>query len=161
VHVPYEKLVADPETHLRAICTAAGLEYTPDLIEYQKASVDGEGLGDPIGVQQHDRPTTASVDKWARSVAGDEKRTALLQKMLAALQDEDLATFGFTRESVWDALAQVTPEQAEKARKKAKKWDRYAVERRALLVLRRNIHHNALGRLLTKVRFYCDVLLRE
>lgn len=161
VHVPYEKLVADPEAHLKAICDKAGLTYDPKMIEYQSASVDGEGLGDPIGVKQHDRPTTASVDKWARSVAGDDKRIALLHQMLAALQDDDLATFGFTRDSVWDALAKVSPEQAEKARSKGKKWDRYAVERRALLVLRRNIHHNALGRLLTKVRFYCDVLLRE
>ena len=37
---------------------------------------------------------------------------------------------------------------------------RYSLERRLLVRLRRNIHHNALGRLVRRVRTVCDVLLR-
>jgi acetylornithine/succinyldiaminopimelate/putrescine aminotransferase len=55
----------------------------------------------------------------------------------------------------------VSKEAAEKAQNKAKKWDRYHVERRALTQLRKGIHGSTLGKLLTKVRFYCDVMLRE
>jgi len=161
VHVRYEELVADPETHLKAICAAADLDYDPDMITYNKAEVQGEGLGDPIGVQQHDRPTTASVDKWARAVAGHEARQALLQQMIARISDEDLATWGYTRESLWAPLEGVSTEQAATARRGARRWDRYRLERWLLLHLRRNIHHNALGRLLARVRLYCDVLLRE
>lgn len=161
VHVAYEELVADPENHLARICEKAQLEYLPEMVTYKKAAVHGEGLGDPIGVEAHDRPTTASVHKWARGVAHDEARIALLQRMVGALSDEDLATWGFTRESLWAPLEAVDAAVAARARAKSKKWDRYAVERRALLVLRRNIHQNALGRLLKRLRFTLDVLLRE
>ena len=37
---------------------------------------------------------------------------------------------------------------------------RYSLERRVATRLRKNIHHNALGRLVRKVRWACDVLLR-
>jgi len=38
---------------------------------------------------------------------------------------------------------------------------RYALERKLLVALRRNIHQNALGRVLKRVRFALDVVLRE
>jgi hypothetical protein len=38
---------------------------------------------------------------------------------------------------------------------------RYGLQRKALVALRRNIHHNALGRVLRRVRFALDVMLRE
>ena len=38
--------------------------------------------------------------------------------------------------------------------------DRHALERRLLVRLRRNIHRNALGRVVRKLRDACDVLLR-
>jgi len=161
LHVPYEDLVADPEPHLQRICACAGLDYLPELVNYGSATVDGAGLGDPIGVKQHSKPTTASVHKWARSVAHNPARTALLQTMLSALSDEDLATWGTSREALWEPLAGVDEATALTAQRRAKKWDRYALQRRVLLVLRRNIHQNALGRLLTRLRFTLDVLLRE
>jgi hypothetical protein len=38
---------------------------------------------------------------------------------------------------------------------------RYRLERKALVALRRNIHQNALGRVLRRLRFALDVVLRE
>jgi len=38
---------------------------------------------------------------------------------------------------------------------------RYRLERKLLVALRRNIHQNALGRVLKRVRFGLDVVLRE
>lgn len=160
-HVRYEALVQTPEAELEAICRIAGIAFDPDMVDYGKKGVEGEGLGDPIGVKAHDRPTTASVHKWAREVAGNDERIALLHQMVARLTDEDLAVWGFDRETLWKPLEEVDAEQARAAQRTAKKWDRHHVERRALLVLRRNVHDNALGRTLQRVRFYCDVLLRE
>lgn len=160
-HVVYEELVADPEGRMQALCEATGMTYTPDLVEYGSKEVDGTGLGDPIGVGRDSRPNTKSVHKWAEQVAGNAERIALLEQMVASIADEDLATWGYTRESLWEPLNAVDPERARAARAKPKKWDRYSVERRALVVLRRNIHGNLLGRLLQRVRFTCDVLLRE
>src|SRR5690606_1240119 len=105
--------------------------------------------------------TTASVDKWTQSVAGDPAREHLLQQILAALSDDDLAVWGFTRESLWAPLAEVAPERAQVATRRARAWDRHHLQRRVLLHLRRNIHHNALGRLLKRARSTLDVLLRE
>jgi hypothetical protein len=160
-HVRYESLVADPHTELRNICALADLPYHDDLVEYQRKAVEGQGLGDPIGVGENERPTTASVNKWAREVVGMPERIALLERMVAQLSEADLATWGHDRASLWHALEGVDPEQAKSVQQKAKKWDRHHLERRLLLTLRRDIHHNALGRALQRVRFYCDVLLRE
>ncbi|MCO4744578.1 MAG: sulfotransferase [Proteobacteria bacterium] len=160
-HVQYESLVADPETHLRAICAAAEIPYSDELIEYGSKKVEGKGLGDPIGVAQHNRPTTSSVHKWAKQVAGNRDRIAQLEAMVQRLDDEDLERFGTPREALFEPLNGVDEDAAAQAQRKVTKWDRYSVERRALLVLRKNIHQNTLGRTLKKVRFYCDVLLRE
>jgi hypothetical protein len=160
-HVRYEDLVADPEAELRRICAAAGMDYTPAMIDYGSKEVAGEGLGDPIGVSQDSRPNLKSVHKWARNVAHNEARTALLRRMVDRIPDEDLEVFGFDRESLWAPLAEVSAEAALKAQHRAKKWDRYSLERRLLTVLRKDIHARWYGRLLAKFRFYADVLLRE
>ena len=87
VHVTYEELVDNPQAQLRRICETAGIDYRDDLVRYGEVAVEGAGLGDPIGVAQHDRPTTASVHKWTRNVAGDDVRTTLLQQMVARIDD--------------------------------------------------------------------------
>jgi hypothetical protein len=160
-HVRYEDLVQDPEKELRAICAAADMPYTPEMIEYGKKGMEVEGLGDPIGVGKDTKPNTKSLHKWAREVAHDPVRTEMLRQMVAGVSDEDLAVFGYDRESLWAPLADVSPEKAAEARSKAKKWDRYAVERRMLTVLRKDIRSRWYGRALEKFRFYADVLLRE
>lgn len=160
-HVRYEDLVADPEKELQAICAAADMPFLPEMVNYGSKKLEVEGLGDPIGVAKDTKPNTKSVHKWARQVVGDEHRIALLHRMLAPLNDRDLEVFGYDRDSLWTPLAEVDEAAAAKAQKQAKKWDRYHLERRALLWLRRDIHGSALGKLLERVRFYADVLLRE
>lgn len=159
-HVRYEDLVADPEKELRAICAAAGMDYTPDMIEYGQKGLDAEGLGDPIGVKKDSRPNTKSVHKWARDVAHNPRRIAMLQEMLRYVDDEDLAVFGFTRDGLWEPLKEVDEKKALEVQRAAKKWDRYHVERRALVWLRKDMHGSLLEKLLRKLRFYTDVLLR-
>ena len=161
VHVRYEDLVADPHTHLARICETANLEFLPEMVNYGQVKVEGAGLGDPIGVAQDSRPNTASVHKWAQAVAGAEDRIALLHRMVARVDDADLSTWGYDRESLWAPLSDVNPTAALTAQKTARKWDRYSLERRILLLLRRNIHTNLLGRGLKRLRFVLDVLLRE
>ena len=159
-HVRYEDLVADPEKELRAICAAADIAYTDDLIDYGKKKVEGKGLGDPIGVAKDSRPNTKSIHKWAASVAHNPARLAMAHRMIAACTDEDLAVFGYDRDSLWAPLADVSPEAAKKAQAKAKSWDRYALERRMLVWLRKDIENRWYGKLLRKLRFVIDVLLR-
>jgi hypothetical protein len=160
LHVRYEDLVSKPESELAAICDYAQVSYHPDMIEYGNKQAHGRGLGDPIGVSAHDRPITASVDKWASEVAGAPTRCQILQNTLARLVDEDLAIWGYTRENLWDPVDEVDPEAARLARSAVKRWDRHAMKRKALLLFRRNIHSSVRGRLLKQLRFAIDILLR-
>lgn len=161
-HVRYEDLVADPETELKAICAAANMEYSPEMIEYGQKKMEVQGLGDPIGVAKDSKPNTKSVDKWARNCAHNPERIAMLEEMIRYVDDEDLAVFGFTREALWAPLAEVDPEAAAKAQKAAKKWDRYHLERRTLKWLRQpSVKEGAIGGALDRVRFYADVILRD
>lgn len=160
-HVRYESLVVDPEAELQAICAAAGMEYDPGMVNYGQKQLEAKGLGDPIGVKADTRPNTKSIHKWAVNVAHNPERIEMLRAMTARLDDADLETLGYTRESLWAPLADVDPAKATAAQTQAKKWDRYHLERRTLKWLRRDIHGSMLGNTLAKVRFYCDVLLRE
>ena len=160
-HLRYENLVTDPEATMSALCAYAGMAFDPSVIEYGNKEVDGKGLGDPLGVAKDKRPNTKSLHKWADEVAGNERRIAILREQMNHVTDEDLALWGYTRESLWEPLARVDKAAAQKAQHKAKKWDRYHLQRRLLVALRRDIHTSAFGRLLKKARFILNVLLRE
>jgi hypothetical protein len=160
-HVRYEDLVSDPEAQMKSLCDYAGMTFDPAMIDYGSKKVEGKGLGDPIGVSKDSRPNTKSLDKWAAEVAGNERRMEILREQLANVTDEDLAIWGFTRESLWKPVENVKPETALKVQSKARKWDRYHLQRRVLVRLRKNIRTNALGRVLGRMRFTIDVLLRE
>jgi hypothetical protein len=164
VHAKYEDIVADPESQLKRIYEHIGIPHEPDTVDYGQAkpAVEG-GLGDPIGVSKHSRPVTTSLEKWAQSAAADPAKEALLRHMIDSLSDRDLAAWGWDRDTLFAPLAEVDADQAKaKAEKKARddRWDKYKFERRTLVRLRKNIHHNALGNMVKKTRFYCDVLLR-
>ncbi len=161
-HVTYADLVTDPEGTMRAICAAADMEYLPEMLEYGAKKVEAKGLGDPIGVKADTKPNTKSLEKWAKSVAGDAARRDLLQRMLAQVDDEDLAVFGVDRATIWAPLEDVDPEGAVLARKQARRNDRYAWERRVLKWLRTPaVQDGPVGKALDRVRFYADVILRE
>jgi hypothetical protein len=158
VHVRYEELVQDPEAHLQRIAEGVGLPFESAMVDYGEAgqSQAARGLGDPVQAAQAGRATTASIEKWKRSLGSDAHKLEMARAALARTLDEDLETWGHRRAELEAELDAIVP--GDDARKK--KTTRYALERRMLVTLRRNIHHNAFGRLVRKVRFYCDVLLR-
>ena len=137
------------------------MTYTDAMIAYGEKKLETKGLGDPIGVAKDKKPNTKSIEKWALEVHENPARLALLEQMVAKLSDQDLQTWGYTRTSLWDALETVDPAKAKAVQRSARAWNRYAIERRMLLVLRRNIHNNWFGRVVRKVRFIADILLRN
>jgi len=161
-HVRYSDLVKHPERELQAICAAAGMDYDPAMVEYGQKKVEAKGLGDPIGVKADTKPNTKSLSKWAKAVAGDPARRALLEQMLARCSDDDLAVFGVNRDTIWAPLDDIDPHAAVQARKNAKRNDRYAWERRLLKWLRTpSVKHGPIGRALDRFRFYAEVILRD
>lgn len=161
LHLRYEALVSDPEAHMQDLCAYADLPFTDAMIDYGETRMEAKGLGDPIGVNAHTRPSTGSIEKWALGVKGRPDRIDLLERAIATVSDEDLETLGYPRETLWNPVEKIDVATAEAAQAQARKWDRYHIERRVLVHLRRNIHHNALGSLLRKTRNVADILLRD
>jgi hypothetical protein len=158
--VRYEELVAEPEPQMRALCAFLGLAFEPGMVDYGEAGAPlstARGLGDPITVAREKRPTTRSLARWTEELAGNPDKVQQAREILARLADEDLAAWGFARGELLAELAAIPG--AGPTRRRAR-LTRHAVERRLLVRLRRNVHHNALGRLLRSVRTACDVLLR-
>lgn len=157
-HVVYEQLVADPERVLGEIFAFLGVPNEPQAVEYGRHEPVAEGLGDPIGVRQHSRPTTASIDKWAAEIATDPARLTLCREMIARLDPADLATWQHPIETLWQPL-----EAAGAAPRPAKKrLDRYRLERMAIVRLRALVQRRPfLRKWLGTVRLGADVLLRE
>lgn len=159
VHVRYEEFVSDPEAGFRKICNHLGLPFEAEAINYQEKSDEFRGLGDPIGVGQHDRPVTSSIKRWAVEIASKPETLDLVLNLLDSLEDADLDVLGYPRAAILTDL-----EEAGKSGEKPEKRHRplrYSLERKLLIRLRRNIHNNVLGRVLKKLRFALDVLLRE
>ncbi len=161
VHVRYEPLVKEPARELKTICDHLGLDFREDMVEYGSAegaqAAAGRGLGDPITVAKEKRPTTGSLAKWAEALAGDAARVEQSRRILASLDDADLETWGYARADIEAQLDAIPTDGPKRPRPRL---DRYRLERRLLVRLRRNIHHNALGRVVKRVRNVCDVLLR-
>jgi hypothetical protein len=160
-HVRYEELVQQPSAVMQAICDFAGLAFEEAMVNYgEREEGRGEaarGLGDPITVAKETRPTTKSLARWAQDMAGDPGKLAQAQRILASLADEDLATWGFSRAELEQQLAALP---ADAPRRRGRRLTRYTLERKLLVLLRRDIHRNAFGRLVRRVREACDVLLR-
>jgi hypothetical protein len=159
VRVAYEDLVQRPEVEMRRVFEFLGLPFEPETIEYGKHEHESKGLGDPLGVKQHTRPVTDSVEKWAHELAADPAKLAIVREMVGRIDDADLETWGFPRAAFF---APVEAAARAGARPPAQPpfFDRYRLQRKLLVMLRRNIQENTFGRAVKRVRLVCDVLLR-
>ncbi|MEO8601340.1 MAG: sulfotransferase, partial [bacterium] len=158
-HVVYEQLVADPERVLGEIFAFLGVPNEPQAVEYGKAEPAAQGLGDPIGVKKHSRPSTESVDKWAAEIASSPDRLRLSREIIARLDPADLATWGHPIEGIWQPLEAAAGAGAAPPKKML---DRYRMERFLIVKLRGLVQRQPLlRRLLGTVRLGADVLLRE
>ncbi len=156
VHVRYEELVAEPEAHLERVFAFLGLENEPEAVQYGRRFSGKKGPGDPISVEKHDRPVTDSMHKWAAELRDDDRKLELARRMVERVSDEDLETWGWPRERVFEAL-----EQAGGVAPPKPVLNAYTVQRKVMLALKKDIHERPHGKLIKKLRYYCDVLLRE
>jgi hypothetical protein len=158
LHVKYEELVREPEANFRRICEHLGVPFEEKAIAYGESGEEFKGLGDPTGVARHTRPVTSSVSKWAAEIAAKPDLLALVGRLLDELDPADLETLGYPRDKI---VAQLEAAKGAPVPVKQQGPMRYALERKMLVAVRRNIHQNALGRVLKRVRFALDVVLRE
>jgi hypothetical protein len=162
IHVRYEDLVKDPESWMEKIYAYAEVPFEKETIDYGKHKRDEQnekGLGDPIGVKQHSRPTTASVKKWVQDLASDPAKLTLMQGIIGQLDPEDLVTLGYPVETLWKPLEEA---EGQTAAPKGQKLSRYRVQRKLIVNMRAAARRSGLFRkALEKARLTCDVLLRE
>lgn len=159
VRIRYEDFVADPDAEFHAICDHLKIPFESSAINYQEQSEEFQGLGDPIGVGQHDRPVTSSIKRWAVEIAANPESLKQVLSIVDQLEDDDLETLGYPRAQILDDLNEAAASGAKPA--KRSRPLRYTMERKVLIGLRRNIHDNAFGRVLKKLQFALDVILRD
>jgi len=154
--VAYEHMVAEPESALERLFAYLGLENDPDAVNYQKSDMK-EGMGDPINVQKRSRPEAGGEHKWAEELAADSRKRALAEQMIAKVSDDDLAAWGYTRESLWAPLAAAGGGKAPSS-----VLNKYTVQRRVMLALRKGVNGTSGGQAaVRRLRYYCDVILRD
>jgi hypothetical protein len=156
VRVRYEDLVKDPEPEMRRILDHLGLSFEPGVVEYGKQKHISKSFGDPMSVERHSRPVTDSLETWAQDLLARPTARRAAQEITSELASEDLEAWGYPKDQLFAAL-----DRAGAKPTRAKGGTGYRFKRWVLLRLRKNIHHNLLGKLLRKIRYYCDVLLRE
>lgn len=159
VQVGYEQLVTDPEGEMRRVCAFLGVAFEPGMIEYGSHEFGSKGLGDPITVDRESRPVTTSLEKWAAELAAAPQDLALVREMVARLDPRDLETWGFPPATLWAPLERAA-QAAGRPLPRRGGLDRFRLERRLLLWLRRDIQTSAFGRVVRRVRTLCDILLR-
>jgi hypothetical protein len=159
VRVGYEALVQDPEAEMRRVFEFLEVPFEASAINYGEHEHESKGLGDPLGVKQHSRPVTDSVEKWAHELAADPAKLAIVRDMVGAIPDADLETWGFPRATFF-APVEAAAKAGARPAPKPPFFDRYRLQRKMLVMLRRNIQTNAFGRVVKRVRLVCDVLLR-
>ena len=162
VHVRYEDLVKDPETWMERVYEHIGVPFEKETIDYGKAKTDEpkkKGLGDPIGVAKHSRPSTGSIKKWVEDLAGNPARLALMRDVIARLDPEDLQTIGHPLDTLWKPLDEA---EGKSVVPKKQPLSRYRIERKLIKGLRKQAQRGGVfRRVLKKVQLACDVLLRE
>jgi hypothetical protein len=156
LHVAYEDLVTEPEPQLERIFAFMGLEHDPGVVEYGKGAPAKKGMGDPIAVHTHERPVAHSVDKWAAELAHDADKRALAEDMIGRIDPADLEAWQWPLDALWAPL-----EVAGGAPPPKPARNSYTFQRRVMLALKKDIHKRPHGKLVKRVKYYCDVLLRD
>ena len=156
LHVAYEDLVMEPAVQLERIFAFLGLENDPDAVEYGRAAPPKKGMGDPITVDREDRPVADKIDKWAAELANDTGKRTLAEQMIAQIDPVDLDTWQWPSNALWAPI-----EMAGGAPPPKPARNSYTFQRRLMLALKKDIHSRPHGRLVKRVKYYCDVLLRD
>lgn len=158
-HVRYEDLVKEPEKRMADMFAFLGLPNEEGAVDYGKHEHVVKSYGDPKASHET-RPTTKSVSTWARELANDPHKLEIARRVVDRLDADDLKVWGYDKAKLFDKMKDV---EGAPAPKRDFKWmlDTYRLKRKVFLSLRKNIHENAFGRTVKKVKYFCDVLLRE
>lgn len=157
--VGYEQLVQNPAPALSKMFDFLGLPDDPGAVNYGERFEAKAGMGDPITVGKHNAPVATSVEKWVDELVQDDAKLRLAQEIVARLDPHDVKLWGFERDEL------LAPVEAARSREqkpfKKPKMNSYVFQRKVMLALKKDIENRPHGKLIKRVRYYCNVLLRE
>lgn len=162
IHVKYEDLVDDPDTWMEKIYAYIGVPFEKETIDYGGQKRDDEsakGLGDPIGVHRHSRPSDSNIHKWVEELSAEPRKKKFIEGVIGSLDPTDLETVGYPIDSLWTPLEEAA---GKSFTLKKQPLSRYRLQRKAIVTLRGLAQRSPLVRkALHTLRLACDVLLRE
>jgi hypothetical protein len=161
LQIGYEQLVRNPARELARVFEFLALPNEPQAVDYGRHYTAARaGRGDPLQVDEQTRPVDTSIDKWVSELANDPKKLELASEIVAALDAADVELWGFDKSQL---LAPVEAAQAsgQRSAHAAPKTNNYLLQRRLMLALKKDIRMRPHGKVVEKVRYYCNVLLRE
>lgn len=103
IHVKYEDVVANPTATMARICAFLDLPFEPDMIHYGKhapVAPQGQLLGDPYVVHNHDRPVDGYQQKWMKTLAERKDGREFAHDILGCFTDDDLDAWGYDRATI-------------------------------------------------------------
>lgn len=156
VHTRYEDLVRTPERELRRLFEHLDLPFEAQCIDYGKQQHLTKSYGDPMSVERHTRPVADLAEQWASDFVAKPEVLEAARALSLELADDDLALLGYPRETLFAALEGRGAEAT-----RAPALNGYQWKRQVLLSLKKNLRHAPVHDAVRKVRYYCDVLLRE
>lgn len=158
VHLRYEDLVADPQGALERVFAHLELPMEAAAVEYGRHEHVKGSFGDPITVEKHDRPVSDRAEKWASDLAADPENLRFVREMMQGLDPKDLEAWGYPEETLFEPL-----ERAGAAPTRLSPLNPYRLRRKVMLTLKQPVQEDTLGlgRAVRRVRYYCDVLLRD
>lgn len=162
-HICYEDLVQTPEKIMLKVCDFLGIAFEANMIEYGRHAFQrstGAGLGDPVGVTQHSRPSSSNLEQWATEYSGNPQKLQLLRDTIGRIDPADFAAIGYPLDSLWTPIHNAIPQSAKKARRSGSLSHRL---QRVLIIRGRKLaqRFTPVRSLLQWFRMACDVLLRE
>lgn len=155
VRVRYEDLVQNPEGEMHNVLAHLGLPFEPAVVTYGEQKHISKSYGDPMGVEKHKRPVTGSLETWASDLRSRPEALRMAEEIVKELDPEHVEAWGFHKHEL------LTPVTGAVARSTKRAVNGYRVKRQVLLAVRKNIQNNGVGDAVRKVRYYCDVLLRN
>jgi len=111
--IRYEDLVAAPEHHISKLCQRLGVSYHEEMIDYSHTPAPIGKLNDPLGIHQHTRPSTQSLDKW-KTLQSNPQTLHFAQSYLHDLGDDTINDLGYLFSEIDESLnaASKTPHKA-------------------------------------------------
>lgn len=158
--VRYEDIATDPDHHASRLVEFLDLSMEQAVVDYGSKKHKQGSLGDPVRAHALARPDDASVARWVHALAGDSDGLRAVRRLIDGLDPEDLDSWGYPKDRLFDALSRAGSNVA-RTGGSAGRLLGYRIKRRVFFLLRWLARNRLAAAMFERLRYYCDVILRE